>query len=54
MEGDLYDKRKWGLVPRIVHDIFDQMNEREVDFRISVSMVEIYNEVGLSAGAEIL
>ncbi|KRX09676.1 P-loop containing nucleoside triphosphate hydrolase [Pseudocohnilembus persalinus] len=48
MFGDLNNKEKMGIIPRLAEDIFVHVQKQElqqgVDFKVQVSMLEIYKE----------
>lgn len=43
---DLHDEQHRGIIPRVMDEVFDLIDEcdENVEFKIKVSMLEIYNE----------
>jgi kinesin family protein 11 len=44
MEGDITNPEKAGIVPRCVKTIFEHLGERNTEFTVRVSFLELYNE----------
>lgn len=44
MEGQFDDAEQRGIIPRSVHLIFQQLEDKKVDFSVKASYLEIYNE----------
>jgi len=46
MQGELSSEENMGIIPRIVKNLFDKIEQAssKIEFTVKASMVEIYNE----------